>query len=156
MSWLTDHPVLGWLGLALALGVVEMATLTFVFLMLVGGALGGAVAAGVGLGIVGQVLVAVAVALLLLGLVRPVVVRRARSGDATLTGAAALVGRDALVIETVSVTGGRIRLAGEVWSARLAPVPEHDALLPGHGVRVQSIDGATAVVVPTLPEMRTS
>ena len=26
----------------------------------------------------------------------------------------------------------------------------------GYGVRVQSIDGATAVVVPTLPEMRTS
>ena len=149
MSWLTDHPVLGWLGLALALGVVEMATLTFVFLMLMGGAVGGALAAGLGLGIVGQVLVAVAVALLLLGLVRPLVVRRVRSGASALTGTAALVGRDALVIETVTVTGGRIRLAGEVWSARLAPVPAHDPLLPGNDVRVQSIDGATAVVVPT-------
>lgn len=148
MSWLTDHPVLGWLGLALALGVVELATLDFVFLMLMGGALGAALAAGLGLGLVGQVLVAVTGALLLLGLVRPVVVRRVRSGDPTLTGTAALVGRDALVVETVTTAGGRIRLAGEIWSARLAAVPQHDALLPGNGVRVQSIDGATAVVVP--------
>lgn len=146
MGWLTEHPALGWLALALALGVVELATLDFIFLMLVGGALGAAVAAGLGVGLVGQVVVAVLGALLLLGLVRPVVVRRMRAGDPTLTGTAALVGRDAVVLETVTGTGGRIKLSGEVWSARIAPRSEPDALLPGHSVRVVAIDGATAVV----------
>ena len=39
---------LGWLALALALGAVEMATTDFIFLMLVGGALAAATAAGLG------------------------------------------------------------------------------------------------------------
>ena len=148
MSWLTDHPGLGWLALALALGVVEMATLDFIFVMLAGGALVGALAAALGVPVAAQVVVALLAALLLLALVRPVVVRRVHSGAATLTGAAALVGRDALVVETVSSTGGRVRLAGEIWSARVDPGSVTDALLPGYPVRVTAIDGATALVVP--------
>ena len=132
MEWLTDHPALGWLALALALGVAEMATMDFIFLMLVGGALAAATAAGLGISFTGQVVIAVLAALLLLALVRPVVIRRVRVGDATLTGTAALVGRDALVVETVTRTGGRVKLAGEMWSARIAPHTRPDALLPGH------------------------
>ena len=156
VSWLTDHPALGWLALALALGVAEMATLDFVFLMLVGGALAAAVAAALGVPFVGQVVVAVVGAMVLLALVRPVVIRRLRVGDATLTGTAALVGRDALVVETVTSTGGRIKLSGETWSARIAPRTMPDALLPGHSVRVLAIEGATAVVVPAGPESEKS
>ena len=152
MEWLNDHPALGWLALALALGVAEMATMDFIFLMLVGGALAAATAAGLGISFTGQVVIAVLAALLLLALVRPVVIRRVRVGDATLTGTAALVGRDALVVETVTRTGGRVKLAGEMWSARIAPHTRPDALLPGHSVRVLAIDGATAVVVPAGPE----
>lgn len=152
MTWLTDHPALGWLALALALGVAEMATLDFLFLMLVGGALAAALAAGLGIAFSGQVVIAVLGALLLLALVRPLILRRVRAGDQTLTGTAALVGRDALVVETVTTTGGRIKLAGETWSARVSPRTTPEALLPGHSVRVLSIDGATAVVAPSTPE----
>lgn len=148
MGWLTEHHVLGWLALALALGVVEMATLDFIFLMLVGGALAGALTAGVGVGPVGQVVVAVLAALFLLALVRPLVVRRLRAAP-TLTGTAALIGRAALVVETVTPTGGRVKVGGEVWSARTGPGADPSALLPGHSVRVAAIDGATAVVLPT-------
>ncbi len=156
MGWLTEHPALGWVALALALGVVELATLDLIFVMLVGGALAAALTAAAGVGVVGQVVVAVLVALLLLGLVRPLALRRLRTVDATLTGTAALVGREGLVVETVTPTGGRIKLNGEVWSARTGPLAEPSSLLPGHSVRVLSIDGATAVVLPSGPEPRIS
>lgn len=174
VNWLDDHAGLAWVGLALVLGAVEVATVDLVFAMLAGGALAGAVAAAAGGGLVAQVLAAVAVAMLLLGLVRPILRRRlyADGGTASLTGTAAHVGREALVIETVTATGGRIRLEGEVWSARMAPAPLRadvpadarpdplarpdghvpDGLLPGLRVRVTHIDGATAVVTPSGPE----
>ncbi len=153
MDWLTDHPVLGWVALALVLGAVEVATVDLIFAMLAGGALAGALAAALGAGVVVQVLAAVAVSLLLLGVVRPLLRRRLydEGGTASLTGTAAHVGREALVVETVTATGGRIRLAGEVWSARAAPTAP-DGLLPGRTVRVTAIEGATAVVTPSGPE----
>ena len=166
MSWLTDHPALAWLALALVLAAVEVATVDFVFLMLVGGALVASLAAALGLPFAGQVLVAVAVTLVLLFLVRPALVRRVRVGSPTLTGTAALVGREARVVETVSDVGGRIRLAGEVWSARTpsggTSAGRHPAgleaalLLPGQTVRVLAIEGATAVVTAAGPEPENS
>jgi membrane protein implicated in regulation of membrane protease activity len=172
MSWLTDHAALTWLALALVLAAVEVATVDFFFLMLVGGSLVAALAAGLGMPFPGQVLVAVAVALVLLVVVRPALVRRVRVGSPTLTGTAALVGREARVVETVSDSGGRIRLAGEVWSARTPagtsvrrpsgsgtdpgadPGTDLGAalLLPGRTVRVLAIEGATAVVTAAGPE----
>ncbi|GAB3599196.1 NfeD family protein [Angustibacter peucedani] len=143
MDWVTDHPGLAWLALALVLGAVEVATLDLVFIMLAVGALGGAVAAGAGAPFVLQVVVAVVVALLLLGL-RPLLVRRLHAGDDTLTGTAALVGREARVLETVTETGGRVKIKGDVWTARTAVRAE--SFLPGQPVRVVAIEGATAVV----------
>jgi membrane protein implicated in regulation of membrane protease activity len=156
MSWLTDHPALVWLALALLLAAAEVATVDFFFLMLVGGALLGAVAAALGLPFALQVVVAVAVTLVLLLVVRPAAVRRVRAGSTTLTGAAALVGREARVLETVTEEGGRIRLGGEVWSARTDEGWQYlagsQALLPGRTVRVLAIEGATAVVEAAGPE----
>jgi len=165
MSWLTDHAALTWLALALVLAAVEVATVDFFFLMLVGGALVAALVAALGLPFTGQVLVAVAVALVLLLVVRPALVRRVRVGSPTLTGTAALVGREARVVETVSDAGGRIRLAGEVWSARTpsgsgagrtAADLGSALILPGRTVRVLAIEGATAVVTAAGPEPENS
>ncbi len=130
MNWVSDNQTLAWLALALVLAAVE--------------ALASATAAALGASAPVQVVVAVAVALLLLGVLRPVLVRRVRAGDATLTGAAALVGREARVLETVTETGGRVKLHGEVWSARTAG--RAASFLPGQPVRVVAIEGATAVV----------
>lgn len=144
MNWVADNPALAWLALALVLAAIEVATLDLVFVMLAVGALASATAAALGASAPIQVVVAVAVALLLLGVLRPVLVRRVRAGDATLTGAAALVGREARVLETVTETGGRVKLHGEVWSARTAGATA--SFLPGQPVRVVAIEGATAVV----------
>jgi membrane protein implicated in regulation of membrane protease activity len=68
------------------------------------------------------------------------------------TNAGALVGRGAVVVATVNEVGGRIKLNGEVWSARSAT--EGRTYAPGAEVTVERIDGATAIVhdqSPTAP-----
>ena len=65
------------------------------------------------------------------------------------TGTAALVGSAGLVIERVDSRDGRVKLGGEVWSART--YNPHDVLEPGTPVEVARIDGATAVVYSSEP-----
>ena len=48
MEWLTDSPWLAWIAIALILAAIEAATVDFVFVMLAGGALAGALTAGLG------------------------------------------------------------------------------------------------------------
>lgn len=145
MNWLTDHGWLAWLGLALALTAIEVASVDFVFLMLAGGALAGALAAGAGLNVYVQTVVAVLVAVVLLFVVRPMLKRRFTVPlGIHRIGTAGQIGRSAVVLETVTVRDGRIRLAGEVWSARLSPGTEQ--CLPGQEVQVVAIEGATAIV----------
>jgi membrane protein implicated in regulation of membrane protease activity len=144
MSWFADHGWLAWVGIALALGAIELASVDFVFLMLAAGALAGALAAVLGVPVVGQVLVSLAVAALALLLVRPVIKRQFTIPEARDIGTAAQIGRSALVLSTVTGTDGRIKLGGETWTARTAP--DTATCLPGQEVRVVSIEGATAIV----------
>ena len=145
VEWLGDNLWLVWLGLALVLIAIEAATVDFVFVMLFGGALVGAAAAALGGPVVVQIVLAVAVALLLIGVVRPIVKRQFTNPAASADiGSGALSGQTARVLETVTETDGRVRLAGETWSAR---VPDGGAACePGAEVSVVSIDGATAIV----------
>ncbi len=148
MEWLTDSPWLAWLGVALILAAVEAATVDFVFIMLAGGALAGAAVAALGGGLAVQVIVAVAVAALLLAVVRPIVRRHFVEGEIDHgIGAASLVGREARVLTTVTDASGRVKLAGETWSARLA-AGATSTVGPGEEVRVIAIHGATAIVAP--------
>jgi membrane protein implicated in regulation of membrane protease activity len=145
MSFFSDNSWLAWLGLALVLGAVEAASVDFVFSMLAGGALAGAVAAAIGAPFSVQVVSAVVVAAALLALVRPVAKRyfAVPEGHGGI-GAGAQVGRSALVLETVNEHDGRVKLGGETWSARTDPGAA--PCLPGQEVRVVSIKGATAIV----------
>ena len=147
MDWLTDNWWLFWLGVAVVLAAIEAATVDFVFLMFAGGALAGAVAAALDAPFSVQVVVAVAVSLLLLLVVRPIVKRQFTDGELDhQIGTSALVGRDARVLQAVTDTDGRIKLAGETWSARLAS--GSTPVGPGEEVRVIAIHGATAIVAP--------
>ena len=145
MDWLSDNLWLTWMGVALVLVAIEAATVDLVFIMLGLGALAAALAAALGLPLVLQIVVAIVTAMLLVGVVRPLVKRQFLSAPASHDiGAAALSGRAARVLETVTETDGRVRLAGETWSARV--VAGGAACEPGEEVRVTSIDGATAIV----------
>lgn len=138
-----EHAWLVWLGVALVLVAVEAVTVDFTFLMLAGGAMGASVAAAVGAPPVIQATVAALVAVALLAVVRPWLKNRFQATTPQqLMGAAANIGRSAVALDRVSPAGGRVKLAGETWSARTLG----DSIEPGEEVVVDSIDGATAIV----------
>lgn len=117
---------------------------TFVLLMMSGGALGAAVTAALGGNALIEVIVFVVVTLGLVWLVRPVAIRHLNPGPAAITGAEALIGREAVVLNAVTRDGGLVRLNGAQWSAR-AKDPSQQ-LPAGTRVSVVGIEGATAVV----------
>lgn len=88
------------------------------------------------------VFAATSVALITLG--RPVLRRRLHTA-AVPTNVDALVGDRAIVVSTVDAQGGKIKLRGELWSARA--YDETEVLEPGQRVTVMTISGATAVVM---------
>jgi membrane protein implicated in regulation of membrane protease activity len=133
-----------WLLAAILLLLGEAATNALVFLMPFGGAAAAAVLAALGVPWYGQLAAFVVVTVGLVAFVRPLALRR-QAGPGLRTGAAALVGNEAVVIARVDGERGRIRLDGQIWSAR-ALDPDR-VFEPGEAVHVAAIDGATAVVV---------
>src|SRR5690242_18331476 len=102
------------------------------------------VAAAVGLGVVVQLLLFIAGSLATLLVLRPIARRHLRMPAALRTGAAALEGTKAVVLQRVDANGGRVRIGGEEWSARA--YMEDQVLEPGARVEVVKIEGATALV----------
>jgi membrane protein implicated in regulation of membrane protease activity len=139
-----------WLGLAIALGVLELFSLDLILLMLAAGAIVGMVVALAQLDVWVQVLAAVAASVAALAVVRPSVVKRLHAGPTLVLGHQALVGRQALVVEQISSQGGQVRISGELWTAR--PYDEDVVIEPGTRVDVLEIKGATALVHP-IPEL---
>ncbi|WP_258374355.1 NfeD family protein [Curtobacterium sp. MCBD17_032] len=141
--------VIVWIALVLVLGVVEVFTLDFVFIMLAAGAAGGLVAALLGAEWWLSTLIAAVLALLLLAVVRPRVLRALNRGaDPHRTGVDGLVGMTGTVaLAFTSSAPGQVRLAnGETWSARFAPGTTDRTPPLGTRVVVESIEGSTAVV----------
>jgi membrane protein implicated in regulation of membrane protease activity len=145
-DWLGDNEWSAWLGLAFIFGIVETTTLDLVFLMLAAGAASGALASVLGAPLMAQILIAIGVSVIMIGVVRPIAKRHMRVPHRVRTGAAALVGQSAIVLERVDGDTGRIKLAGEVWTAR--SFDGRTAIEPGQNVDVIEIDGATALVLP--------
>ena len=144
MEWLI------WVGGALLLIVIETVTADLTFLMIAGGALGGGLTSFLGGPLWAQVVVFACVSTLLLFAVRPWAKRRlAATTPQMKTNVDALIGRSATTITAVDDGGGRVRLGGEEWSARLAPAAQGVTRLEaGARVTVTQIDGAVAVVAP--------
>ncbi|MFD8740792.1 NfeD family protein [Streptomyces sp. NPDC059618] len=135
-----------WLIAAAGLGIPLVVTAMPEFGMLSVGAVAAAVAAGLGAGVVAEVLVFVVVSVALIAVVRPIAVRHRTQRPELATGIEALKGRQAVVLERVDGSGaGRIKLAGEIWSARALDGAQ--AYEVGQEVDVVDIDGATAIVM---------
>lgn len=147
MDWLGEHAWAAWLGVAAVLGMAELVSLDLVLIMLAVGAMAGMATAAIGAAVVVQVLVAGGAAVAMLALVRPSLVARLHRGPELRLGTSKLVGQRAVVTEKITgLSVGRIRLAGETWSA--APYDEHVTIEPGATVEVFEIRGATAYVHP--------
>ncbi|MFJ3923457.1 NfeD family protein [Streptomyces sp. NPDC090022] len=134
-----------WLIGAVGLGIPLVLTAMPEFGMFAVGAVAAAVTAALGAGVVAQVLVFVIVSVALIAVVRPIANRHRSQRPQHRTGIEALKGRTAVVLERVDGAGGRIKLAGEIWSART--LDAHTTFEPGQQVDVVDIDGATAVVM---------
>ena len=134
-----------WLIGAVGLGIPLVVTAMPEFGMLAVGAVAGAVTAGLGGGVVLQVVVFAAVSVALIAVVRPVATRHRSQRPQLATGIDALKGKQAVVLERVDGSGGRIKLAGEIWSARALDTGH--AYEVGQEVDVVEIEGATAIVM---------
>lgn len=142
MDWIMDHAWQSWLALVLLFGTAEMFSLDLVLLMMAVGAAAGVIAALAGVGFVWQCLIASAVALLFLILVRPPLAKRLARSPEVISGAQGLVGTAGLVIETVTDRSGLVQLDGGPWSAR----SRAGEIEPGSRVVVTEISGAIAYV----------
>jgi membrane protein implicated in regulation of membrane protease activity len=137
-----------WLIAACVLGIGEMHQGGF---YLAPFAIGAALATVLGLLGVGALLSAVAFlggSALVFATLRPIAQRHRRMPPAIRTGAAALVGRPALVLERIANDEGVgcVKIdGGEVWTAR--SYDEHEEIPAGERVEVVEIRGATALVM---------
>jgi membrane protein implicated in regulation of membrane protease activity len=137
-----------WLIAACVLGIGEMHQGGF---YLAPFAIGAALATVLGLLGVGALLSAIAFlggSALVFATLRPVAQRHRRLPPAIRTGAAALVGRPALVLERIANDEGVgcVKIdGGEVWTAR--SYDEHEEIPAGERVEVVEIRGATALVM---------
>ncbi|MFJ9541699.1 NfeD family protein [Streptomyces sp. NPDC101225] len=134
-----------WLVGAAALGIPLVVTAMPEFGMLAVGAVAAAVVAGLGFGAVAQVIAFVVVSVALIAVVRPIAARHSAQRPQLATGVDALKGKQAVVLERVDGSGGRIKLAGEIWSAR--SLDAGSAYEVGQEVDVVEIEGATAIVI---------
>jgi membrane protein implicated in regulation of membrane protease activity len=136
---------LAWSIAAVALVIGEILTPGLFFLGPVAlAAVAGALASLFGAPLWLQLIVFAGSSFASLGLLRPIARRHLSMPHAIRTGAAALVGAPAVVVQRVDADGGRVRIGGEEWSAR-AFMPDQ-VLEPGLRVEVAEIQGATALV----------
>ncbi|MFI7411360.1 NfeD family protein [Streptomyces sp. NPDC049627] len=135
-----------WLIGAAALGIGLVITAMPELGMLAVGAVAAAVISGLfGGDAVVQVVAFVVVSTALIAVVRPIANRHRAQRPQLATGIEALKGKQAVVLERVDASGGRIKLAGEVWSARSLDTDR--AYEVGQEVDVVDIEGATAIVM---------
>ena len=133
-----------WMIAAAGLAAGEIFTLGFFLGPIALAAVLAAIVAAVGGGAAFQFAAFIVGALASLAIVRPIVQRHVRTPAQLRTGTAALVGAKAVVLERVDGDGGRVRIGGEVWSARA--YDELHVIEPGARVEVLEIRGATALV----------
>jgi nodulation efficiency protein D len=119
----------------------------FTLLMLAAGAGAGAVTAAIvpGLWLL-QVIVAVAVAALLLAVLRPTLLRRVREAPGYRSSLDKLVGSEGVATSEITDGHGQVKVDGEEWSARA--LEPGSTIAVGERIEVYEVDGATLVVYP--------
>ncbi len=126
MDWISDHLTAVFLGLAIVLGVAELASMDLILLMLAAGALAGMVQRH-RRGAVRRARPSSppGVATACLALVRPSLVKRLHSGPDLQLGHGKLVGAQGVVTEKITgLDSGRIKLGGRDLDRRA--VRRHD------------------------------
>jgi membrane protein implicated in regulation of membrane protease activity len=136
-----------WLVAACVLGVAEMHQGGFYLAPFAVGAVLAAVVGLLGVGVALSAIVFGVTSGMVFAALRPVAHRHRRLPPAIRTGAAALVGRPAIVLERIANHEGVgcVKIDGEVWTAR--SYDEEEVIDAGERVEVVEIRGATAMVM---------
>lgn len=137
-----------WLVAACVLGIGEMHQGGFYLLPFAVGAALAAVVSLAGVGTLLSVILFVLISAVVFAGLRPVARRHRRLPPAIRTGAAALVGRHAMVLERIANQEGVgcVKIdGGEVWTAR--SYDDGEVINVGDRVEVVEIRGATALVM---------
>lgn len=136
-----------WFALAVLLAVAEMFTATLLLIMFAAGAVAAAIAALLGVGLVGQAVTFAVVSALSLAALRPIIKKHMlpaiRGADETI-GIKALEGAPGKVLEEVTQDGGLVQVEGELWTARVFDATQ--VIEPGERIRVIEVRGTTAMV----------
>jgi membrane protein implicated in regulation of membrane protease activity len=131
-------------GVILAIG--EISTLSLFLGPFALGAFAAAVASAAGAGAVLPWVLLLILSILVLLAVRPIARAHRQTPAQLRTGTAALVGQEGFVVESIEgpENVGRVKIAGEVWTARTL---DGDPIEAGRHVHVVEIKGATALVM---------
>jgi len=135
-----------WLILAVIFAVGEIATLGFFLAPFAGGASVAAVVSAIGVPFVGSLAVFLVVSVILLAALRPLARSHRKMPPSLRTGTAALVGKNATVVERIANDEGVgcVKIDGDVWTARA--YMDDETYEAGTRVQVVEIRGATALV----------
>jgi membrane protein implicated in regulation of membrane protease activity len=136
-----------WVIIACAFGAGEVLTTGFFLGPFAIGAVLAAAVAAAGAGSVTSVLVFMLGSIVTLATIRPIARRHLSMPPQIRTGAAALVGKQAVVLERIANDEGVgcVRIDGEVWTAR--SLHDDEVIETGTRVEVVQIKGATALVI---------
>ena len=132
-----------WLGVLAVLLVIEGLTTALTTIWFAGGALAAAIAAGIGMGIVPQLLLFFCVSLVLLFFTRPAALKLMRK-DTEKTNVEGLLGKKAVVIQKINnlAQTGQVRINDIEWMARTSddsvtiPVDTVVIIKAVHGVKL--------------------
>lgn len=137
MSWAI------WAIIAIVLLILETLTVDFFFLMISLGAFATTIVAIFNLNLPLQVIVFAIVSILALLFIRPFARKHINSNTGKDSNVYALKGREAIALNEITDNSGRVKIGGEVWSARSG---DGNTISAGEEVLVAKIDGAYAIV----------
>lgn len=137
-----------WLGLIVALLILEALTVQLVSVWFVLGALAAFIASLIApANLAVQLILFFVLSIATLVFARPLVNRSLLRRKAEPTNADRVIGQTAIVVEDIcnDLGVGQVRVAGQVWSARSS---DHTTIVKGTEVQILSIQGVKLMVVP--------
>ena len=134
-----------WFALAVAFVIIEILTTTLFFVSLALGALAGVLALALGGNFVLQFVVAAAISVISLTILRPFALKFLfRKDPHHQSWMENLVNSEAMTLTEVDEASGQVRLSNETWSAR---TEAHAVPVPANAtVTVLRIEGAVAII----------
>ncbi|RMB59753.1 NfeD family protein [Tessaracoccus antarcticus] len=146
-GWLAAHAWAFWGVIALGLAAAELLTLDLTLLMLAAGAAAGGATALVFPGVWWlQVVVAIAVAILTLAVLRPTLLAKVRNAPGYRSSLESIVGSSGVATAQITGSVGEVKVQGQVWEAR--SFDPSITVAPGQDIEVYGLEGITLIVYP--------